>query len=82
MDDQLLLLFPGLMFLLVGLGFLLARSDKSAREKDERRFGPLSAFNMGGWYLLAQNKYAKYTFVVFCLSLGLFLIVYGLSSVL
>ena len=56
MDDNIILIFPGLIFLVAGLGFLFARADKSAKEKDEKRFGPLSPFNIGGWYLLIQNK--------------------------
>ena len=81
MDDNIILIFPGLIFLVAGLGFLFARADKSAKEKDEKRFGPLSPFNMGGWYLLMQNKSAKYIFVIFCISLGLFFIVYSLKSI-
>jgi len=68
------------MFLVAGFGFLFARSDKSAREKDEKRFGPLSPVNMGGWYLLMQNRSAKYIFVIFCISVGIFFIVYSLKS--
>ncbi len=79
MDDQFLLLFPGLLFLITGIGFILARSDKSAKEKDRKRFGPFSIFNMGGWYILAENKWAKYAFIIFCISLGLFFIFYGLN---
>ena len=59
-DDNIIFLAIGLIFFITGLGFLFARADKSAKEKDEKRFGPLSAFNLGGWYLLAQNKIAKY----------------------
>ena len=81
MDDNIIFLAIGLIFVIAGLGFLFARADKSAKEKDEKRFGPLSVFNLGGWYLLAQNKIAKYIFVIFCISLGLLLIVYSLKPI-
>jgi hypothetical protein len=69
------------MFLVAGLGLLFARADKTAKEKDEKRFGPLSPYNLGGWYLLMQNKSTKYIIVIFFISLGLFFIVYGLKSI-
>ena len=80
MDDEIIFIFPGLIFLIAGLGFLFARADKVAKEHDEKRFGPLSPFNMGGWYLLMQNRTAKSIFIIFCISLGLFFIVYSLKS--
>ena len=82
MDDNLILIFPGLIFLIAGLGFLFALSDKSAKEKDEKRFGPLTPFNMGGLYLLMHNKSTKYIIIILLISLGLFLIVFGLKSTL
>lgn len=81
MDDNIILIVIGLIFLVAGLGFLFARSDKSAKERDEKRFGPLSIFNMGGWYILMQNKSVKYTIIIFFILLGLFFIVYGLKSI-
>jgi len=80
-DDNIILIFPGLIFLVAGLGFFFARVDKSAKEKDVKRFGPLSPFNLTGWYFLAENKYAKYIFIIFCLTLGLFFIIYSLKSI-
>jgi hypothetical protein len=80
-DDNVILIFPALIFLVAGLGVLLARTDKSAKEKDERRFGPLSPFNLGGWYLLVQNKIAKSIFIIFCISIGIFFTVYSVKSI-
>jgi hypothetical protein len=82
MSDNILLIFPGLIFLVAGFGVLFARSDKLAKEKDEKRFGPLSPFNTGGWYLLIQNKSVKFIFIIVCISLGVFLVVYSLISTL
>jgi hypothetical protein len=45
-DENIVLIFPGLIFLVAGLGFLFARTDKSEKERDEKRFGPLSPFNI------------------------------------
>lgn len=81
MDDYIILIFPGLIFLVAGLGFLFAQTDKSAKERDEKRFGPLSPLNMGGWYSLAQNKIAKSIFIIFCISIGIFFTVYSLTSI-
>ncbi|MGB5748922.1 MAG: hypothetical protein WBM69_18215 [Desulfobacterales bacterium] len=39
----------------------------------EKRFGPLSPLNMGGWYSLAQNKITKSIFIIICISIGIFL---------
>ncbi len=78
MDDNIILIFPGLIFLVTGLGFLFARVDKSAKEKDVKRFGPISPLRLTGWYYLSENKSAKYIFIIFCLALGLFLIIYSL----
>jgi hypothetical protein len=79
-DDNIIVICTGLILLVAGLGFLFARADKSAKEKDEKRFGPLSPFNMGGWYLVMQNKSTKYIIVIYFISAGFFLIVYGLKS--
>ena len=81
MDDNIILIFPGLIFLVVGLGFLFARVDKSAKEKDVKRFGPISPFNLIGWYFLAENKIAKSIFIIFCISIGLFFTVYSIKSI-
>ena len=81
MDDNIIFIVPGLIFLVAGLGFLFARTDKSSKEKDEKRFGPLSPFNMGGWYSLAQNKIAKSIFIIFCISIGIFFTIYSIKSI-
>ena len=67
-----------MIFLVAGLGLLFARADKKAKEKDENRFGPLSPFNIGGWYLLMQNISVKYLMIILFISLGLLFIVCGL----
>jgi hypothetical protein len=77
-DENIILIFPGLLFFITGLGFLFARVDKSAKEKDVERFGPISPLKLTGWYYLAENKCAKYVFVIICLTLGLFFIIYSL----
>jgi hypothetical protein len=56
LDDEIIFISPGLIFLIAGLGFLFARADKTAKEHDEKRFGPLSPFSMGGWYLFASAR--------------------------
>ena len=81
MDDNVILIFPALIFLAAGVGVILAQTDKSAKEKDEKRFGPLSPFNIGGWYLLVQNKIAKSIFIIFCILIGILLTVYSIKSI-
>ncbi|MEE4606199.1 MAG: hypothetical protein V2J65_33325 [Desulfobacteraceae bacterium] len=81
MDENIVLIFPGLIFLVAGLGFLFARTDKSEKERDEKRFGPLSPFNIGGWYSLAQNKIAKSIFIAFCILIGFFFIAFSIISI-
>ncbi len=80
-DDNIVLIFPGLIFLVAGLGFLFARTDKSEKERDEKRFGPLSPLNIGGWYSLVQNKIAKSIFISFCISIGIFFIAFSIISI-
>jgi hypothetical protein len=77
-DENFILIFPGLLLLITGLGFLFARIDKSAKEKDVKKFGPISPLNITGWYYIAENKCAKYVFVIICLTLGLFFSIYSL----
>jgi hypothetical protein len=76
-DDNIILILPGLIFLVAGLGVIFARVDKSAKERDKKRFGPISPLGLTGWYYLAENKGAKYTFAIFCLALALFFIIYS-----
>lgn len=78
--DQIIVIFIGIIFLIAGVGFSFAKADKSAREKDNKRFGPLSNIGIGGWYLLMQNKTTKYIFISICLVLGLVFVVYGLKG--
>jgi hypothetical protein len=78
--DQIIVISIGIMFLTAGVGFSLAKADKAARERDEKRFGPLSNFGIGGWYILMQNRTAKCIFCSLCILLGLIFIVYGLSG--
>ena len=82
MEDNIILIFPGLIFLVAGLGFLFARVDKSAKDKDVKRFGSISFLGLTGWYYLAENKCAKYVFVFFCLALGLFFIIYSVITII
>lgn len=81
MDENIILIFPGLLFFIVGLGFIFTRVDKSSKEKDVKRFGPISLLRITGWYYILENKSAKYVFVIFCLTLGLFLIIYSLRKI-
>ncbi len=82
MDEDIVLIIPGLIFLVAGVGFLFARADDYAKEKDEKRFGRLSPYNLGGWYILMQNRSVRKVFIVFCILLGTFLVFYSLKSLI
>jgi len=78
--EKTLIIFSGIVFITAGVGFAFAKSDKTAKEKDEKRFGPLCIFNIGGWYWLIQNKTLKYIFASICLIIGSIFIICGLKT--
>ena len=67
-----------MLLLITGIGFIFSRTDEAARAKDQRRFGPLSNLGLGGWYQLAEQKWTRMLFILFCVSVGLFLIGYAI----
>jgi len=78
--DQILIIISGALFLIFGISLIFAKTDESARKKDEKRFGPLSNINMGGWYILGQNKILKYFMISIFILLGLTFIVSALMQ--
>jgi len=78
--DQIFILIVGAIFLIFGIGLAFAKTDESARKKDEKRFGPLTNIGMGGWYILGQNKILKYFMISICILLGLIFILSGLKQ--
>jgi hypothetical protein len=67
--------------LIGGIGIALVRIDAQSRQKDERRFGPLSIGNMGLGYYLLGMRYFRWTLVVFFVSFGVLLMGYGLEGI-
>jgi NADH:ubiquinone oxidoreductase subunit 2 (subunit N) len=78
--ENIVFVSAGVIFVIAGIGFAIAKSDAEAKEKDEKRFGPLNIFNMGGWYLLMQNNILKYVFIAIFLITGFIFIIYGLKQ--
>ncbi|MCP3872654.1 MAG: hypothetical protein GY699_05785 [Desulfobacteraceae bacterium] len=79
--DQILIIVCGAIFLIFGVGFIFAKTDESARKKDEKRFGPLPNISMGGWYILGQNKILKYFMIAIFIMIGLIFIISGLAQI-
>jgi hypothetical protein len=78
--DQIYLIIGGAIYLIFGIGLIFAKSDKSSREKDEKRFGTLPNISMGGWYFLGQHKRLNYFIIYFFILLGLIFVVAGLRQ--
>jgi hypothetical protein len=68
--EEWVLFFAGSLFAIAGLGFAFVSTDESARNKDERRFGPLSNLNMGLGYTVLQGKGPRTFFVLLMLGMG------------
>jgi hypothetical protein len=80
-QDQILLISVGVIFYLAGLGYAFVKTGSSAKQKDEKRFGPLSNANIGLGYSLLRIKWVKGIIVIFCIGIGTLLIATGLKLI-
>ena len=79
---QIIMIFMGLFMLLFAIGLAFVKVDNEAYMKDQRRFGPLSIYNMGFGYFLLRNQLFRWlTFILF-IGLGLLFICTGFGYIL
>ena len=76
-NDRVILLVTGSLFILMGIGYVFVKTDSQARQKDEKRFGPLSNYGMGFGYIVLQNRLARILVSAIVIGLGMIFILAG-----
>jgi len=76
-NDSIIFIFSGILLIIAGIGYTFVKVDDTARKKDEKRFGPLTNFNMGLGYTFLRNKWMKVFVIIITMGMGIIFLLLG-----